>query len=98
MLQDDAFLNNASNATSVEELTNLFNENGATLTNEQVLAFLNACENEETEGELSVVALDAVVGGKGVGVVTLIKKCIDGFKKGWSWGNKFYEWEQKYLR
>lgn len=92
LMNETAFLDQASECKSIEELTALYHANGVELSSEQVQGLLKAAEDSLTTEEISEADLDDVVGG--ASVWSTIKKCFGAFKKGWEWGNKFFEWEQ----
>lgn len=92
LLNDDSFLDKLAVTQSVDELTQLFCTNGAELTPAQVEAFLSAIAESTTSNELTEIELDLVSGG--AGVWSVVKKCYDWFKKGFSWGGKLAEWEK----
>lgn len=92
LLNDAAFLDKCSEAQSVEDIVDFFHNEGVELSCEQVEGLLSAAMASAESDELSEEMLLDVVGG--ASVKSTIKKCIDWFKKGWSWGSKFYDWEQ----
>ena len=96
LLNDTSFLDECSEAQSIEELTVLFHNKGVMLTNKQVEGLLAAAMASNTSEELAEDALESVVGG--VSVWGTIKNGIMLFKKGLKWGSKFYDWEQSLYR
>ena len=96
LLNDTSFLDECSEAQSVEELTVLFHNKGVMLTSEQVEGLLAAAMASNASEELTEDTLESVVGG--ASVWSTIKKCVEWFKKGWKWGSKFYDWEQSLYR
>ena len=92
LLSDDSFLDMLAETQSVDELTQLFHNNGAELTTAQVEAFLSSFAENSTANELTEVELDSVSGG--VSVISVVKNCYNWFKKGLNWGGKLAQWEK----
>lgn len=97
LLNDEAFLEQTKDVASMEELQAAFKQNGVELSLAQVEGLVQAAYESvpAASDELDAGQLDSVSGG-GIKLKNAWKICCAAFKKGWEWGNKFYEWEQSW--
>ncbi|MGN1025207.1 MAG: hypothetical protein ACI4P4_02260 [Faecousia sp.] len=90
LFQDEAFMNKAGEASDLQEMQELFHENGVDLSEEELTTLLQMVSQEAATGELSEDELiDVSGGGK-------LKDAWNAFKTGWDFYPKFKKAEAKF--
>lgn len=95
LLHNESFAETVENCTTTEDVRRAFEAEGVQMNDEQFTMLMEALEEAALDapaGELSDSELGNVSGG--VSVKDTLKWMINGFKWGWKWGDRFYEWEQ----
>ena len=98
LADNEAFIADLKSAESKNDLQNVLAKYGIDLTREETDVFASEIEKILTGREVSEAELEQVSGGVAAGWI-IITQAIDWgkeiWKKCWSWGKKFANWEDK---